>query len=163
MRGFIGGRVDPYSKFGKYYYLLSLVAGIVLIVLGMMAAVRTANEVKTMVRTDATIISVDTEGSKPHKTTLEYDVSGERVRQTTEDYFITYRPGRRIPVAYPADDPADVRIVDFSRYLRDGILAFIGLCVSIGCVIVLLKCWILPKRRERKRRENRDKPAPWER
>ena len=135
--GFYGTKIDFRSKSGRTLMLVMTVLGLIMIAVGASSVLRTERELDALTRTDAVIVALDTKGPRPHKTTVEYEANGERYTATLENYYFTYKVGRRLPVAYDPEDPAAVQLAGFGRLLQEGLLGIIGLCFAVGGIVAL--------------------------
>ena len=143
-------KIDFYGKSGRNLFLAMGLLGLIMLAVGIASLLRTAGELRALTPTQGTIVALDTEGSRPHKTTVEYEADGKQYSATLENYYFTYKPGRRLPLAYDPADPARVQLTGFGRYLQEGVLGLAGLGFLLGSAYVLLRCQLRPWLRKRK-------------
>lgn len=154
-------KIDVRGQSGRTYFLIMGVIGLLMILIGVSSVLKAVKELELLERTDATITALDTRGRKPHKTRVEYEVNGETYTATLESYYITYRVGNRLPVAYDAKNPSRVQLAGFGRLLKEGVFGIAGLILVIGCATSLYRFHLKPML-QRKKQEKKDRTAPWE-
>ena len=146
-------KIDPYSKSGRSFFLVTALLGLIMLAVGLASVLRVAREVKALPQTQGTIVALDTDGGRPHKTTVEYEAGGKQYTATLENYYVTYKMGRQLPLAYDPADPTKVQLIGFGRYLQEGILGLAGFFILLGSGFFLVRFQLLPWLRKRK--ENR--------
>lgn len=143
-------KIDPNGKSGRSFFLVTSLLGLIMLAVGISSVLRVAREVKALPQTRGTIVALDTKGSRPHKITVEYEAGGKQYAATLENYYLTYKLGRQLPLAYDPEDPARVQLIGFGRYLREGILGLAGFFILLGSGFFLVRFQLLPWLRKRK-------------
>lgn len=149
-QNFFQTKIDPYSKSGRNLFLAFALLGLILILVGAVSVLRTARDLDALAKTEGTIVALDTKGSRPHKTTVEYEADGEKYTATLEKYYFTYKVGRQLPLAYDPANPADVQLAGFGRFLSEGLWGLAGLGFLIGSAAILYLCQLRPWLRKRR-------------
>ena len=157
-------KFDAKSEDGKTYLQVAIVFALIMILFGLKYEFRAIKELKTLVKTDATIVSITKLAGGNYDTKVEYFVKGEQCIASLNTYSITDTAGKHIQIAYDPLKPTNAVVAGPRRYINDGMVGIIGLCILLFNCSIYFKTYTHPKLKARKKpkRIKQDKAPPWE-